>query len=130
VAYQCLTGSVTYAGEDSFSIGYKHIMEEIPTPPLENPEKRQLFEVVKKMMAKTPAQRFQNADELVSVLESGRSVSFTTDATMAMPSLTGVRLASTPTTPLPRATGTRPGTDEAPRRSVLSGLLLWLVIVG
>ena len=74
VAYQCLTGSVPYDGEDSFSIGYKHIMEEIPTPPLENPEKRQLFEVVKKMMAKTPAQRFQNADELVSVLESGRSV--------------------------------------------------------
>src|SRR5438128_9356269 len=130
VAYQCLTGGVPFDGEDSFSIGYKHIMEEIPTPPLENQEKRQLFEIIRKMMAKTPAQRFQNADELVSVLEGGRSVSFTTDATMAMPSLTGVRLASTPTTPLPRATGTRPGTDEAPRRSVLSGLLLWLVIVG
>ena len=132
VAYQCLTGGVPFDGEDSFSIGYKHIMEEIPTPPLENPEKRQLFEVVKKMMAKTPAQRFQNADELVSVLESGRSVSFTTDATMAMPSLTGARLASAPTTPLPRAPGTRPPAtgDEAPRRSVLSGLLLWLLIVG
>ena len=127
VAYQCLTGGVPFDGEDSFSIGYKHIMEEIPTPPLENAEKRQLFEIVRKLMAKTPAQRFQNADELVSVLESGRSVSFTTDATMAMPSLTGARLASAPTTPLPRATGTR---DEAPRRSVLSGLLLWLIIVG
>ena len=131
VAYQCLTGSVPYDGEDSFSIGYKHIMEEIPTPPLESPEKRQLFEIVRKMMAKTPGQRFQNADELVSVLESGRSVSFSTDATMAMPSLTGARLASAPTTPLPRATGTRPpATGEEPRRSVLSGLLLWLVIVG
>ena len=132
VAYQCLTGGVPFDGEDSFSIGYKHIMEEIPTPPLDNLEKRQLFEIVRKMMAKTPAQRFQNADELVNVLESGRSVTFTTDATMAMPSLTGARLASAPTTPLPRATGTRPpGTaEEAPRRSVLSGLLLWLVIVG
>src|SRR6059036_191460 len=132
VAYQCLTGGVPFDGEDSFSIGYKHIMEEIPTPPLENPEKRQLFEIIRKMMAKTPAQRFQNADELVSVLESGRSVSFTTDATMAMPSMTGARLASAPPTPLPRATGTRPPatTDEAPRRSVLSGLLLWLIIVG
>ncbi len=133
VAYQCLTGGVPFDGEDSFSIGYKHIMEEIPTPPLENPEKRQLFEIVRKMMAKTPAQRFQNADELVSVLESGRSVSFTTDATMAMPSLTGARLASASTTPLPRATGTRPpatADEEAPRRSVLSALLLWLIIVG
>ena len=131
VAYQCLTGGVPFDGEDSFSIGYKHIMEEIPTPPLDTLEKRQLFEIVKKMMAKTPGQRFQNADELVSVLESGRSVSFSTDATMAMPSLTGARLASAPTTPLPRATGTRPpAAGEEPRRSVLSGLLLWLVIVG
>jgi serine/threonine protein kinase len=132
VAYQCLTGGVPFDGEDSFSIGYKHIMEEIPTPPLDNPEKRQLFEIVRKLMAKTPAQRFQNADELVSVLESGRSVSFTTDATMAMPSLTGARMSSAPTTPLPRATGSRPPAtaEEAPRRSVLSGLLLWLIIVG
>src|SRR5437588_544879 len=130
VAYQCLTGGVPFDGEDSFSIGYKHIMEEIPTPPLENPEKRQLFEIVRKMMAKTPAQRFQNADELVNVLESGRSVSFTTDATMSMPSLTGARLPSAPTTPLPRATGTKAGADAVPRRSVLSGVLLWLIIVG
>src|SRR2546428_11220022 len=87
------------------------------------------------MMAKTPAQRFQNADELISVLEGGRSVSFTTDATLAMPSLAGVRISSAPTTPLPRATRTRPPVDGAvpatlpggqPRRSGLSGLLLWL----
>jgi eukaryotic-like serine/threonine-protein kinase len=128
VAYQCLTGGVPFDGEDSFSIGYKHIMEEIPTPALDNQEKRQLFEIIRKMMAKTPAQRFQNAEELVGVLEGGRSVSFTTDATQAMPSLAGARIASAPTTPLPRATATRPG--EAPRRSVLSGLLLWLLIVG
>ncbi|OYV99361.1 MAG: hypothetical protein B7X11_05450, partial [Acidobacteria bacterium 37-65-4] len=37
VAYQCLTGHVPFDGEDSFSIGYKHIMEELPTPPLETP---------------------------------------------------------------------------------------------
>ena len=139
VGYQCLTGGVPFDGEDSFSIGYKHIMEEIPTPPLENQEKRQLFEIIRKMMAKTPAQRFQNADELITVLEGGRSVSFTTDATQALPSMSSARLASAPTTPLPRATGTRPPVDgavgaplvgERPRRSVLSGLLLWLVIVG
>ncbi len=128
VAYQCLTGGVPFDGEDSFSIGYKHIMEEIPTPALDNPEKRQLFEVVRKMMAKTPALRFQNADELIGVLEGGRSVSFTTDATMAMPSMAGARLASAPTTPLPRVPATLAG--ERPRRSVLSGLLLWLIIVG
>jgi serine/threonine protein kinase len=140
VAYQCLTGGVPFDGEDSFSIGYKHIMEEVPTPPLESPEKRQLFEIIRKMMAKTPAQRFQNADELVSVLESGRSVSFTTDATVAMPSLSGVRMSGAPTTPLPRAGGTRPPADpdavpaalaeEPHRRSVWAGVLLWLIVVG
>jgi len=138
VAYQCLTGGVPFDGEDSFSIGYKHIMEEIPTPPLESPEKRQLFEIIRKMMAKTPAQRFQNADELIGVLEGGRSVTFTTDATQAIPAMAGGRLssASAPTTPLPRATGTRPPgvpptvAGEAPRRSVVSALLLWLIIVG
>src|SRR5204863_8458797 len=88
VAYQCLTGGVRFDGEDSFCIGYKHIMEEIPTPPLDNLEKRQLFEIVRKMMAKTPAQRFQNADELVNVLESRRSVTVTTHGKMAMPALT------------------------------------------
>jgi len=132
VAYQCLTGAVPFDGEDSFSIGYKHIMEELPQPPLENPEKRQLFEIVKKMMAKLPEQRFQNAEELIGVLESGRSVSFTTDATMALPSMAGVRLASAPTTPLPRVTGTRPPPTVAGERkhSVLGGLVLWLLIVG
>jgi len=138
VAFQCLTGGVPFDGEDSFSIGYKHIMEEIPMPALENPEKRQLFEIIRKMMAKLPAQRFQNAEELAGVLEGGRSVSFTTDATQALPSMAGARLASAPTTPLPRATGSRPPgpggvpptVSEPARRSVLSGLLLWLIIVG
>ena len=136
VAYQCLTGGVPFDGEDSFSIGYKHIMEEIPTPPLENPEKRQLFEIVKKMMAKLPEQRFQNADELIGVLESGRSVSFTTDATMALPAMAG-RLSSAPTTPLPRMTGTRGPSGGVPptaggerKHSVVTALVLWLLIVG
>src|SRR3989441_10811096 len=40
VAYQSLTGRVPFDGEDSFSIGYKHIMEEIPTPPLETYDQR------------------------------------------------------------------------------------------
>jgi len=138
VAYQCLTGAVPFDGEDSFSIGYKHIMEELPTPPLENPEKRQLFEIVKKMMAKLPEQRFQNAEELIGVLEGGRSVSFTTDATMALPSMSGARLSAAPTTPLPRVTGTRapsgsgmpPTVTGERKRSVLAGLVLWLLIVG
>jgi predicted Ser/Thr protein kinase len=126
VAYQCLTGSVPFDGEDSFSIGYKHIMEEVPTPPIDSHEKRQLFDIIRKMMAKAPEQRFQNAEELIPVLEGGRAVTFTTDATVAMPSLAGVRLAGAPTTPLPKAAAPRPGEH---RRSVAAALVVWLVIV-
>src|SRR5438552_3990215 len=57
VAFLSLTGRVPFDGEDSFSIGYKHIMEEIPTPPLETYDQRTTFEVVKKMMAKSPDER-------------------------------------------------------------------------
>ena len=71
VAYQALTGRVPFDGEDSFSIGYKHIMEELPTPPLDTPDQREMFSVVQRMMAKKPDDRFQTAEELITALESG-----------------------------------------------------------
>src|SRR5437667_11183917 len=45
VAFQCLVGHVPFDGEDSFSIGYKHIMEEIQTPPIETYAQRHLCEL-------------------------------------------------------------------------------------
>jgi serine/threonine protein kinase len=66
VAYQCLTGSVPYDGEDSFSIGYKHITEPIPTPSLVTADERRLFEVIKRMLMKDPFDRFQTCEELVA----------------------------------------------------------------
>jgi hypothetical protein len=130
VAYQCLTGTVPFDGEDSFSIGYKHIMEEIPVPPLETPEKRELFEVVKKMMAKRPEERFQDADEILAAFESGApfvASGISTAATRAIPSLANRRLAAAPTTPVPGFGGR---VAHRPRRSVLAGVFLWVVIVG
>ena len=131
VAYQSLTGRVPFDGEDSFSIGYKHIMEEIPTPPLETYDQRTVFEITKKMMAKAPDERFQSADELVQVLEAGggfAAVGLATAATKAIPSLAGVRMASAPTTPLPRVAD-RPGAEEHHKRSVAAGIALWVVVV-
>ena len=69
LAYQCLVGKVPYDGDDSFSIGYKHIMEPLPEPQLDNPDERRLFEVIKKMLAKDPNERFQSCDELLLSLE-------------------------------------------------------------
>jgi serine/threonine protein kinase len=137
VAYQCLAGQVPFDGEDSFSIGYKHIMEELPSPPLETAEHRSLFAVVRKMMAKLPEERFQTADELIQALEGGpiAAVSLTGAATTAIPSLAGRAInTSAPTTPLPRTSFRRPPTGvaaETPhKRSVAAALFIWLLIVG
>jgi serine/threonine protein kinase len=69
VAYQCLTGTVPYDGEDSFSIGYKHISEPVPTPALVTADERRLFEIVKRMLMKEPADRFQSCEELLAALQ-------------------------------------------------------------
>src|SRR5436305_1658478 len=134
VAYQCLTGSVPFDGEDSFSIGYKHIMEEVPLPPLETYDQRTLFEVIRKMMAKGPDDRFQSADDLVNALEAGggfAAVGLSTAPTRAMPSLAGARLAGAPTTPIPRTpTGARLAAAVEPHhRSVGAGIALWVLVV-
>src|SRR2546430_5504953 len=101
---QCLTGSVPFDGEDSFSIGYKHLMEELPTPPLDTPDRRELFEIIRTMMAKSSDDRFQSAEDLVQVLEGAggfAAVTLASAPTKAIPSLGG-RLGAPPTTPLPR----------------------------
>src|SRR5437762_9504690 len=134
VAYQCLTGSVPFDGEDSFSIGYKHIMEEVPTPPLATYDQRTLFELVRKIMAKGPDDRFQSADDLVNALEAGggfAAVGLSTAPTRAMPSLAGARTGRAPTTPIPRTpTGARLAAAVEPHhRSVGAGIALWVFVV-
>jgi serine/threonine protein kinase len=66
VAYQCLTGTVPYDGEDSFSIGYKHITEPIPTPNLVTADERRIFEIIKRMLMKDPFDRYQTCEELIA----------------------------------------------------------------
>ena len=68
VAYQCLTGTVPYDGEDSFSIGYKHITEPVPAPQLHSADERRLFEVIRRMLMKDPNDRFQDCEELIAAL--------------------------------------------------------------
>ncbi len=135
VAFESLTGGVPFDGEDSFSIGYKHIMEELAAPPLETHEQRSLFEIIRKMMAKAPDDRFQTADELVGALEaggSGSTVGLAAAPTRAIPSLAGARLTGAPTTPLPPLpAGSRLGAAvaEPAHRTVGAGIALWVVLV-
>jgi len=135
VAYQCLSGLVPYDGEDSFSIGYKHIMEELPVPPLETQEQRDLFEVIRKMLAKAPDERFQTADEMVEVLESGAgyvATGISTAQTRSIPSVGFPRLSkisSAATTPLPRSSAGLPAIPLRRGRSIAAGLTIWMLTV-
>ncbi|HWZ29628.1 MAG TPA: protein kinase [Gemmatimonadales bacterium] len=125
VAYVCLTGAVPFDGEDSFSIGYKHIMEALPTPPLPSDEHRHIFEIVKKMMAKVPEERFQTAEQMVEAVEAGGYVAtgISTAATRAMPSIAA-----------PRATtgaagrGGAVAEGEKPR-STVGGLAIFMLVL-
>jgi len=110
VAYQCLTGHVPFDGEDSFSIGYKHIMEELPIPPLESAEQRDLFTIIQKMMAKKADDRFQTAEDLVQALDvlgggaaRASASDLATMPTRAIPSVMSPAFSAAATTPLPRA---------------------------
>lgn len=141
VAFQCLTGHVPFDGEDSFAIGYKHIMEDVPTPPFHNAEQRSLFAVVERMMAKSPDDRFQSAEELIGALEGRSPVDRRPRATVpegqptaAMPAsqVPGRRprsrtMTTTPTTPIPQA---QPRPPVKKRSGVLAGMLLLLLIGG
>jgi len=150
VAYQCLTGQVPYDGEDAFSIGYKHIMEELPIPQLSTSDQRALFEVVQKMMAKDPDERFPTADQLVAALEGrptaqvavSRAQSMSDLPTTIMPSpargsvaIPPSTLPATPTTPIPAADPVpdlekRVPKKEKKRSGVLVGMLLVLFLGG
>lgn len=137
VAYQCLTGRVPFDGEDAFAIGYKHVMDPLPTPVLETAEQRALFVIIRRMLAKSPKDRFQSADALVAALDQRRPVPALSDATTEPVSLSAVRarMASTkgavptPTTPIPRIDPRGPLRQRAnPKRNRRAALVGFLIL--
>jgi serine/threonine protein kinase len=99
VAYQALTGVVPYDGEDSFSIGYKHITEPIPTPQLVTADERRLFEIIKRTLMKDPADRFQSCEELVAAIQ-GQPIA-AAGSVRASLAAAGVAIGVGPTSPSP-----------------------------
>lgn len=144
VTYQCLVGKVPFDAEDAFSIGYKHITEPVPDPGVLTPEQWELFEIIKRMMAKEPADRFQNAGQLLAALEDAAILSrgsLSTRPTTPIGAIsaqdlleaTGSRPLSstTPTTPLPKAGDVLPQPEKKKRGSgVLVAAALLLVLGG
>ena len=131
VAYVCLTGGVPYDGEDSFSIGYKHIMDPIPEPELRTPDQRELFAIIRKLMAKTADDRFQSAEEVLQAFEGAPILSRTRGG--AALAASGGELGSRPTSPMPRPSiGRTPTPVPAPveHRSVAGSLFIFLLVIG
>jgi len=153
VAYQALTGQVPFDGEDAFSIGYKHIMEPIPVPVLRTDEEREVFGIIRRMLAKSPGDRFQTADDLAALL-TGRPVRAEeapyapsdadrlsmSDAPTAVlrPSAAEVealrsadrpavrRMSTTPTTPIPTP---QPRWRQRPKKRKRGGVLIGLFLL-
>ena len=92
--YHSLTGEMPFKGKTRIELMYKHTKEPITPPHHLVPGLDPLFsDIVMKMMAKEPEQRFQEYDELIHVLKSLESRS---DACIALPST--LSHASAPTT--------------------------------
>jgi serine/threonine protein kinase len=131
VAFQCLTGKVPYDGEDSFAIGYKHIMEPIPVPDLETADERRLFEIVKRMIQKLPDDRYQTCDEMVAALDGQQVAQAGTIRGSGVAATRPSGTPSQPTTPMPRTEARSP----APRRPVMrrqktsSPAVLWTMLL-
>jgi eukaryotic-like serine/threonine-protein kinase len=106
ILYELLTGSVPFEGETAVAIAFKQVSAE-PRPPSElNPTlPPSLDAVVLRALAKDPAQRYADADELTAALQHERD---------ALPALAGAPTtvhehhayqAPPPSHPLPPSTG-------------------------
>jgi serine/threonine protein kinase len=132
VAYQCLTGTVPYDGEDSFSIGYKHIMDPLPEPQLVSADERS-WVVIRRLLAKDPQDRYQTGAELIEALEG--HVVATGVGRAGDRSISPLRLASMPTSPMPsqavdaarRPAMQRPAAQREENRR--RGVVRWVMLV-
>lgn len=65
VFYELLKGRVPYEGEDSLSVGIKHITEPVPAlPPPLSPYQA----LIERLLAKSPDDRYQNGAEVVEAI--------------------------------------------------------------
>jgi eukaryotic-like serine/threonine-protein kinase len=88
ILYELLTGAVPFEGETAVAIAFKQVSAEPYPPSALNPAlPYSLDAVVLRALAKDPAQRYADADELIAALEHERA---------ALPSLSGAPAAAIP----------------------------------
>jgi serine/threonine-protein kinase PpkA len=97
IFYELLTGKLPFDGEDSLSIGIKHITDPIPTLP-SNLSSYQT--ILNKFMAKQPNQRYQSGNEAAAALFQLQAPSASTqvfepvslESTVVMESIAGTQM--------------------------------------
>jgi serine/threonine protein kinase len=84
VGYHCLTGAVPFSGDDAVGILLDHVQSPVPRPALTSDEEHALYAVIERMLAKDPAERFQNTDDLLAALEdAGKAIASAPDSSRA-----------------------------------------------
>ncbi|MCM8525554.1 MAG: serine/threonine protein kinase [Lentisphaeraceae bacterium] len=69
--YRLFCGKVPFKGNSSFETVHKHISEPVPDPKKENPElPLEVAQVIQKMMAKKPEERFEDLNEVTKILKT------------------------------------------------------------
>jgi hypothetical protein len=57
VAYHCLIGRPPFDAEDTLAVLYSHLHDPVPEPPLSSEAERRIFAVIRRLLAKSPAER-------------------------------------------------------------------------
>jgi hypothetical protein len=105
MAFECLTGRAPYTGPTPVAILMKHVQEPVPQPaPAELAPA--LAAVVRRCLAKSPAERWPSAGAFAAALEQAAAGVPSTAGAGAVPTLT------VPPTPAPGATRVRSGPSE------------------
>jgi hypothetical protein len=80
--HHLLTGELPYTGDAPIAVAYQHLNALVPSVREKRPEvPPALDDVVKRLMAKEPEERFQSADEVLAALQSISGVQIISPAT-------------------------------------------------
>lgn len=80
IMYECITGSVPFAGDNAFDTMYKHMNAEAPSliNEAKSPQAKSLARLISRCLAKSPQERPQSVDEmeaqLKEIFSSGRKI--------------------------------------------------------
>ena len=142
VLFECLTGHRPFQGDSPIATALAHLREDIPDLPDSVPAP--LAAVVRRAMAKDPAERFADGSELATALrEAGdgiapaaAAVAAGGDSTQLLTGVAAPAAAAADPTPTPASTPVPPVAASEPKRSgssrwpLLAVVLLALIVVG